>query len=130
MLVVKHLETVQLQMALRAKSHHFEQLAHFAGVGEFFYRLVTCYLGSLIFFIFYPSVSFQTIGDQKIRLARIASKIQSRGNASLGDGSKIDMTVSAGDVVLYGKYSGTEISINDEDLLIMRESDILGIITD
>ena len=40
------------------------------------------------------------------------------------------MTVNAGDTVLYGKYSGTEITLNDEELLIMRESDILGVITD
>ena len=40
------------------------------------------------------------------------------------------MTVSAGDVVLYGKYSGTEITMDKEDLLIMRESDILGIVND
>ena len=40
------------------------------------------------------------------------------------------MTVSDGDIVLYGKYSGTEIAINNEDLLIMRESDILGIVND
>ena len=46
------------------------------------------------------------------------------------NGTKIDMTVSAGDTVLYGKYSGTEINITDEDLLIMRESDILGVIAD
>jgi chaperonin GroES len=38
------------------------------------------------------------------------------------------MTVKAGDTVLYGKYSGTEISLDGEDLLIMRESDILAIV--
>ena len=38
------------------------------------------------------------------------------------------MTVKAGDKVLYGKYSGTEINHEGKDLLIMRESDILAII--
>ena len=38
------------------------------------------------------------------------------------------MTVKAGDTVLYGKYAGTEINLESEDYLIMRESDILGIV--
>ena len=37
-------------------------------------------------------------------------------------------TVKVGDVVLYGKYSGTELNVEGKDLLIMRESDILAII--
>ena len=46
-----------------------------------------------------------------------------------GTGKKDEpMTVKIGDTVLYGKYSGTEISIEGDDLLIMRESDILAII--
>ena len=56
--------------------------------------------------------------------------IVSVGTGRVENGTKIDMTVKEGDVVLYGKYSGTEITINDEDLLIMRESDILGIINE
>ena len=38
------------------------------------------------------------------------------------------MTVKVGDVVLYGKYAGTEINYNGEDYLIMKESDILAIL--
>lgn len=38
------------------------------------------------------------------------------------------MTVKAGDTVLYGKYSGTEITVNDIEYLIMRESDIFAIV--
>ena len=38
-------------------------------------------------------------------------------------------TVKAGDRILFGKWSGTEVKIDGEDLLIMKESDILGIIT-
>ena len=46
-----------------------------------------------------------------------------------GPGKKDEpMSVKAGDTVLYGKYAGTEIQIDNDDLLIMRESDILAII--
>jgi len=46
-----------------------------------------------------------------------------------GPGKKDEpMTVKAGDTVLYGKYSGTEISVEGNDYLIMRESDILAIV--
>ena len=46
-----------------------------------------------------------------------------------GPGNKDEpMTVKAGDTVLYGKYAGTEISIEGNDYLIMRESDILAIV--
>jgi chaperonin GroES len=46
-----------------------------------------------------------------------------------GPGKKDEpMTVKSGDTVLYGKYAGTEINIHGEDLLIMRESDLLAIV--
>ena len=46
-----------------------------------------------------------------------------------GPGKKEEpMTVKSGDTVLYGKYAGTEISIEGNDYLIMRESDILAIV--
>lgn len=54
--------------------------------------------------------------------------IVSVGPGRVENGTKIDMTVSEGDTVLYGKYAGTEINLENEDLLIMRESDILGIV--
>jgi len=44
------------------------------------------------------------------------------------NGAKIEMSVKVGDRVLYGKYSGTEVTIDKEDYLIMRESDIFAII--
>jgi len=44
------------------------------------------------------------------------------------DGDRIELDVKAGDRVLFGKWSGTEITIDGEELLIMKESDILGII--
>jgi chaperonin GroES len=43
------------------------------------------------------------------------------------DGDRIAMDVKAGDRILFGKWSGTEVQIDGEDLLIMKESDILGI---
>jgi chaperonin GroES len=46
-----------------------------------------------------------------------------------GAGKKDEpMTVKVGDTVLYGKYAGTEINIDGEELLIMRESDILAVV--
>ncbi len=44
------------------------------------------------------------------------------------DGKRVAMEVKAGDKVLYGKYSGTEVTIDGEQLLILRESDILAIV--
>lgn len=44
------------------------------------------------------------------------------------DGKLVAMEVKVGNKILYGKYSGTEIKINDEEYLIMREEDILGIV--
>ena len=51
------------------------------------------------------------------------------GPGKVENGTKVDMTVKKGDIVLYGKYAGTEVTIAGEDLLIMRESDILGIVS-
>ena len=44
------------------------------------------------------------------------------------DGERIAPEVKAGDRVLFGKWSGTEVKIDGEDLLIMKESDIMGVI--
>ena len=43
-------------------------------------------------------------------------------------GELIPMAVSAGDRILFGKWSGTEVKLEGEDLVIMKESDILGIV--
>ncbi len=45
-----------------------------------------------------------------------------------GEGKVVPLDVKAGDKILFGKYSGTEIKVEGEELLIMREEDILGII--
>ena len=44
------------------------------------------------------------------------------------DGERVAMDVKKGDKILFGKWSGTEIKLNGEDLLIMKESDILGLL--
>ena len=44
------------------------------------------------------------------------------------DGKRVGLEVKKGDKVLIGKYSGTEVKLDGEDLLIMKESDIMGII--
>ena len=44
------------------------------------------------------------------------------------DGDRIAMDVKAGDTILFGKWSGTEVNIDGEELLMMKESDIMGII--
>jgi chaperonin GroES len=44
------------------------------------------------------------------------------------NGQKIEMALKKGDKVLYGKYTGTEVTIDNKDYLIMRESDILAVI--
>jgi chaperonin GroES len=43
-------------------------------------------------------------------------------------GEKIAMTLKKGDKVLYGKYSGTEVSVDGSDYLILRESDVLAVL--
>ena len=54
-------------------------------------------------------------------------KIVAAGPGKISDnGNTVEMTLKAGDKVLYGKYSGTEITLNDDEVLIMRESDILA----
>ena len=46
----------------------------------------------------------------------------------LESGEIIPLDVKVGDTVLFGKYSGTEVKVNGDDLLVMREEDIMGVI--
>ena len=46
----------------------------------------------------------------------------------LDNGDKRPLDVKIGDTVLFGKYSGTEVKINEEEVLVMREEDIMGVI--
>jgi chaperonin GroES len=52
------------------------------------------------------------------------------GDGKVSDsGQVIKMAVKAGDRILFGKYSGTEVKIKDEEYLIMREDEVLGILS-
>ncbi len=50
------------------------------------------------------------------------------GPGGMIDGKEVTMQVKVGDKVIYSKYSGTEVKIDDEDLIIVKQSDILAII--
>ena len=51
------------------------------------------------------------------------------GNGKLMDSGEVrPLDVKVGDSVLFGKYSGTEVKVSDEELLVMREEDIMGVI--
>ena len=57
------------------------------------------------------------------------AKVVAVGKGKLLDDGKVkELEVKAGDTVLYGRYGGTEIKYKDEDLLILKESDILAIL--
>ena len=56
-------------------------------------------------------------------------KILAVGNGKRNDkGESVALDVKAGDIILFGKYSGTEVKVDGEDLLVMREEDIMGVI--
>ncbi|MBN2682481.1 MAG: co-chaperone GroES [Bacteroidales bacterium] len=72
----------------------------------------------------------ETTTSSGIIIPDSAKEKQQKGKVlAVGNGTKDEeMEVKVGDVVLYGKYSGTEISIDNEDYLIMSQSDILAIL--
>ncbi|MGD8836927.1 MAG: co-chaperone GroES [Desulfobacteraceae bacterium] len=56
-------------------------------------------------------------------------KVVAVGNGKLGDdGKRVALEVKTGDRILFGKYAGTEVKIEGDEFLIMREDDVLGII--
>jgi chaperonin GroES len=56
-------------------------------------------------------------------------KVVAVGNGKLGDdGKRIALEIKTGDRILFGKYAGTEVKIEGEEYLIMREDDVLGVI--
>ena len=56
-------------------------------------------------------------------------KVVAVGNGKVGDdGKRVALEIKKGDRILFGKYSGTEVKIEGEEYLIMREDDVLGII--
>ena len=94
-------------------------------------------------------MKFKPLGD-RILLKTLEAKEQTKGGILLPDSAKekpqegeiiavgegkksddgkvIPVSLKVGDKVLYGKYSGTEVSIDGDDYLIVREDDVLGII--
>lgn len=94
-------------------------------------------------------MNFQPLHD-RVLVRRVASEEKSAGGIIIPDtakekpiegeviavgpggvdehGKTISMAVKAGDRVLFGKWSGTEVKLNGEELLIMKESDLFGIV--
>ena len=59
----------------------------------------------------------------------IRGKVIAVGNGKILDSGEVrKLDVKAGDTVLFGKYSGTEVKVDGEDYLVMREDDIMGVI--
>jgi chaperonin GroES len=50
------------------------------------------------------------------------------GSGRIEDGKRVEMELKVGDKVLYGKYSGTEVTVEGEQYLILRESDVLAVV--
>jgi len=56
-------------------------------------------------------------------------KVVAVGNGKVGeDGKRVPLEIKQGDRILFGKYAGTEVKIEGEEYLIMREDDVLGVI--
>ena len=76
-----------------------------------------------------PAAAEETTASGIIIPDTAKEKPQKGTVVAVGDGKKDEpMTVKVGDTVLYGKYSGTELSLSDQDYMIMRESDILAVL--
>ena len=94
-------------------------------------------------------MSFRPLGD-RVLVRRVEEEAKTKGGIIIPDtakekpqegdviavgpgardeaGKRIEMDVKAGDRILFGKWSGTEVKIDGEDLIIMKESDILGLV--
>jgi chaperonin GroES len=82
-----------------------------------------------------PAEQEETFAGGQLVLPETAKEKPQQGNVlAVGagrrddDGKRIDMDVKVGDKVLFAKYAGTEIKIDGKKLLIMKETDILGIV--
>lgn len=64
-----------------------------------------------------------TVGEKPVR-----GKVVAAGPGKYDNGALRKLDVKVGDEVLFGKYAGTEVKVNGEDLLVMREEDIMGIV--
>ncbi len=65
----------------------------------------------------------ETAGDKPQR-----GKVMAAGPGKYDNGALRKLDVKVGDEVLFGKYSGTEVKVNGQDLLVMREEDIMGVV--
>ena len=65
----------------------------------------------------------ETAGDKPQR-----GKVMAAGPGKYDNGTLRKLDVKVGDEVLFGKYSGTEVKVNGQDLLVMREEDIMGVV--
>jgi chaperonin GroES len=82
-------------------------------------------------------MAFRPLGD-RVLVKRVEEEAKTKGGIIIPDTAKekpqegevisVEMDVKAGDRILFGKWSGTEVKIDGEDLIIMKESDILGVI--
>ena len=94
-------------------------------------------------------MSFRPLGD-RVLVKRVEEESKTRGGIIIPDtvkekpqegevlavgpgardenGKRVELDVKAGDRILFGKWSGTEVKIDGEELLIMKESDIMGVI--
>ena len=64
----------------------------------------------------------ETVGDEPLY-----AKVIAVGNGECFDGNKTEMAVSVGDKVLYNKYGATNFKCDEEEYVILRQSDILGV---
>jgi chaperonin GroES len=94
-------------------------------------------------------MSFRPLGD-RVLVKRVEEEAKTKGGIIIPDtakekpqegevlavgpgardenGKRVELDVKAGDRILFGKWSGTEVKIDGEDLIIMKESDILGVV--
>ncbi len=94
-------------------------------------------------------MSFRPLGD-RVLVKRVEEEAKTKGGIIIPDtakekpqegevlavgpgardenGKRVELDVKAGDRILFGKWSGTEVKIDGDDLIIMKESDILGVV--
>ena len=94
-------------------------------------------------------MAFQPLGD-RVAVRRVEEQAKTKGGIIIPDtvkekpqegevvavgpgawdehGKRVPMAVKSGDRILFGKWSGTEVKLEGEDLIIMKESDILGVV--
>ena len=75
------------------------------------------------------NIVFTSLGGDKIDVEAQKGKIVAVGKGKINEeGNVRPLDLQAGDTVLFGKYAGTEVKIENEDRLIMREDDVLAVI--